>query len=788
MSGSVCAFHRRRRALSACVSCGHGICRACIVPTRVGFKCPSCTGATPSRTAGRRWPLLASAAAAVLLVAGIGVALVSRGGEGPADGAAASGPVKQVPVRFEGAGGFTLHGTLDILADKTAHRAAVVIIPGFGATTRDGVASGTTGTDDPLYRDLGELLADAGFVVLRYDKRGTGESAPLPEAEPPTFDQRVEDAVRAVAYLRRRPEVDPEAVAVIGHDEGGLIGLRIADRALDLDALVLISTPGRPLGEVLAAEYRAVGDEAHGKSAEELERAVETLLETGKVPEVSVMLAPIFQLEEPGYLREVFAFDPAEAAPRVTSPVLIVHGEADSSITEEDVSALRGALTGAPEVEVLHAPHAGHTLAAEPADAGGVATPGASEVRPPVPPPSAASRPHGEMHPGAPQSPPARDTDVLSSIVTWLADAVGRGSADPAGVGDNGSWQPMRPASLSARVAPTAAWTGRELLVWGGASCRGLCDPDEAQPLGDGAAYDPAADNWRSIAATPLSPRFDAAEPRRPWPGFLFVWGGDEGGGVLADGAIYDPAADAWRMVAPSPLTARSAASAVWTGREVVVWGGTAGERPLGDGAAYDPATDTWRTIAGSPLVPRLGAITVWTGEEMVVWGGEAGERAFADGAAYDPAADHWRPLAEAPLTARLPGRAAWTGRELLAFGGRVGEQRLTDGAAYDPAADRWRSLTTSPAVAREGATSIWTDRELVVWGGFSGGQVWPDGAAYDPESDTWRPIPAWRGRVAATAAWADGEMLVWGGLAPGAGGEFEVAGDGARYRPDAPR
>lgn len=776
MTGPACDHHPRRPGLAACVSCGDRLCRDCIVHTTVGFKCADCTGTHRRSDGGRgRRRLLAAAAAAVLVAGGAGVALILQARAPSADdqaAAGAAGPARQEPVRFEGAGGFTLDGTLDLPA-ATGRRPAAVIVPGFGATTRDGLATGGSVTD-PLYRDLGELLAAEGFVVLRYDKRGTGASAPLPEDQPLTFDQRVEDAVRAVAYVRDRPEVDPDAVALVGHDEGGLIGLRVADHALALDALVLISTPGRPLGEVLAAEYRAVGDEPHRQNAAELERAIQVLLETGELPEVSAMVSPVFQVEPARYLRDVFAFDPARAAARVVSPTLIVHGERDSSITSVDVEALRGALTAAPGVEVLHAPDAGHTLAREPAAAATVPAPAASE-------------PHAQMHPGASAPPLTRDSDALRGIAAWLTRTVdGAAETRPAEADVTvGAWRPMHPAALEPRVAPHAAWSGRELLVWGGARCTGRCDPDQAQPLGDGAAYDPAGDDWRPIAPSPLSPRFDAAGPRRPWPGFLFLWGGDDGAGVLADGAIYDPEDDAWRPVAPSPLAARSAASAVWSGREVIVWGGTVGDDPRGDGAAYDPATDTWRTIAAGPLEPRLGAATAWTGQEMVVWGGQAGDEVLADGAAYDPAADRWRPIAAAPLTPRLPGAGAWTGSELLVLGGRAGEQRLTDGAAYDPAADRWRPLSSSPLVAREGATPVWTERELVVWGGFSGGQALADGAAYDPQTDAWRPLPAWQERVAPTAIWADGEVLVWGGLAPGAGGELEVVADGARLRPD---
>ena len=60
----------------------------------------------------------------------------------------------------------------------------------------------------------------------------------------------------------------------------------------------------------------------------------------------------------------------------------------------------------------------------------------------------------------------------------------------------------------------------------------------------------------------------------------LVVWGGQAPGGnwqAAAAGAAYDPAADRWEVLPPAPIAARFGASAVWTGREVLFWGGQGG-------------------------------------------------------------------------------------------------------------------------------------------------------------------------------------------------------------------
>lgn len=75
-------------------------------------------------------------------------------------------------------------------------------------------------------------------------------------------------------------------------------------------------------------------------------------------------------------------------------------------------------------------------------------------------------------------------------------------------------WSPMPRAPIAGRVAPAAAWTGTELLVWEGLA------PKE---LADGAAFNPSTGTWRRLPRSPFSARIPAASV---WTGSkLIVWG-----------------------------------------------------------------------------------------------------------------------------------------------------------------------------------------------------------------------------------------------------------------------
>jgi N-acetylneuraminic acid mutarotase len=112
----------------------------------------------------------------------------------------------------------------------------------------------------------------------------------------------------------------------------------------------------------------------------------------------------------------------------------------------------------------------------------------------------------------------------------------------------------------------------------------------------------------------------------------MLVWGGFSGSAPLGDGAAYDPAADSW---SPLSLTkapsARYSHSAVWTGQEMLVFGGETSSGTASDGAAYNPATDSWRTLAtaGAPLA-RSGAAAAWSGTQFLVFAGLSGGQPLA--------------------------------------------------------------------------------------------------------------------------------------------------------------
>lgn len=266
------------------------------------------------------------------------------------------------------ANGFTLAATITLpVQAKTVPPGtrvrwpAVVLVPGVVAQDRDETTFGI-----PIYGQLAGLLAARGFLVVRYDKRGVGQSGG--RADSATLEDHAEDVRAVVAFLDRRADVDETRIVVFGHAEGGLIALQAAARDERIDALVLAATPATRGAEFVLEQQQALLarsalSEADKQARVELQKKLNAaVLGTGSWDDLPEALRR--QADTP-WFRSFLAFDPAAVLKRVRQPILVLHGALDRQVPPhhaERLASLANARRNAPPTELNELARLNHLL------------------------------------------------------------------------------------------------------------------------------------------------------------------------------------------------------------------------------------------------------------------------------------------------------------------------------------------------------------------------------------------------------------------------------------------
>lgn len=247
-----------------------------------------------------------------------------------------------------------LRGTWTKVSDAVAP--VVLIIPGSGPTDRDG--NSPLGISAGSYRLLAEGLGAEGIATVRIDKRGMfGSADAVLDANAVTINDYVSDIRSWVKSIRST--TGSACVWLLGHSEGGLVALATAKAEPYICGLILVATPGRPLGEVLKEQLRS--NPANASILSSADAAIDTLAEGKRVnfTELPVSIAPLFDPAIQDFLVSAFTLDPAELASQVAKPILILQGERDLQIGIPDAMALKAA---APSAKLQLFPNANHVL------------------------------------------------------------------------------------------------------------------------------------------------------------------------------------------------------------------------------------------------------------------------------------------------------------------------------------------------------------------------------------------------------------------------------------------
>lgn len=163
------------------------------------------------------------------------------------------------------------------------------------------------------YVILAQKLAEAGFVVFRFDYRGSGDSEG--DFSDMTIEGEVSDTMAALDYLSTLPFVDPGRIGILGRSLGGAVATIAAERSNKIKSIVLWSavfnsTPWREKWDLLKKEKA---------QNTEKEKANHVLM---------FGFFPSYQ-----FLEEFFLMNVEKSLKHLENvPFLNIHGEKDSTV------------------------------------------------------------------------------------------------------------------------------------------------------------------------------------------------------------------------------------------------------------------------------------------------------------------------------------------------------------------------------------------------------------------------------------------------------------------------
>jgi hypothetical protein len=287
------------------------------------------------------------------------------------------------PVTFQ-AGGVTIYGTYTHPSGAAPDSIpAAVLLGGSGSTTdRNDNSPGTPHCN--LLKAVASWLSADGVASLRYDKLGSGQTGWGTYAAHPGragIKPYEQEAVAALNFLARQPQVDRARLAVFGHSEGGIYALLLASglagHAPKIRAVGLLEpVPIRFLDLIEQSSIASLALEVHvaqitaaqaHSSRQAIARAVTSLRRTGTLPPgLPDGLAATFRSQ--GTLLElsqISRYDPAAVAANLpaNTHVLLTCSNADGYFGCAEVNRVAAGLSKASaRLDYVHLNGVDHVL------------------------------------------------------------------------------------------------------------------------------------------------------------------------------------------------------------------------------------------------------------------------------------------------------------------------------------------------------------------------------------------------------------------------------------------
>ena len=260
-----------------------------------------------------------------------------------------------------GTGEWVLPGTLSVPKGEGSFP-AVVLVHGSGPHDRDE----SIGPNLP-FRDLAWGLASRGVAVLRYEKR-TREHATKWTSSNTVKEEVLDDALAAVALLRRQKGVDGKRVFLLGHSLGAVLCPKIGTLDPKIAGLICLAGSTRSIEVVMTDQLNYLLSLDPNLDANAKERLEKLKAQAAKLAD------PKFSKDTPAgelpfgvgfvYWQSLRDNDPVKVVAQVKQPMLILQGERDFQVRMADFEGWKKALAGRKDVTFKSYPKLNHLFMA----------------------------------------------------------------------------------------------------------------------------------------------------------------------------------------------------------------------------------------------------------------------------------------------------------------------------------------------------------------------------------------------------------------------------------------
>lgn len=243
-----------------------------------------------------------------------------------------------------------IEGTLRLPIQKEK-LTLVILHQGSGPTDRNG---NQEELESNTLKYIADVLAAQGVASLRYDKRGVGDSrAAMSDVSDLTFDTYVNDLKDWIKMMGKDKRFTK--IIIAGHSEGSLIGMIASQNNKKVNAFISIAGAGRPADAIIKDQL--------SKAPEEIKRSVFEMLDRVKKGDTVENVPPIFYMilnpSVQPYMRSWFKYDPCVEIKKLQQPILIIQGNKDVQVQEQEALLLSKAC---PKGELKIIPNMCHPL------------------------------------------------------------------------------------------------------------------------------------------------------------------------------------------------------------------------------------------------------------------------------------------------------------------------------------------------------------------------------------------------------------------------------------------